>query len=92
MDIDKVFKYKEELENNLTFEEICKCFREIMYAQIAYYGEDNCGSIYNGTYGDEQINQATRVQQKLSTCVDLYNQIISNRRVFDDSYLREKGI
>lgn len=92
MDIEKVFKYKDELENNLTFEEICKCFREIMYAQISYYGEDHKGRIYDGSYSDAQINQATRVQQKMSACVDLYNQIISAHREFDESYLREKGI
>ena len=92
MDIEKVFKYKDELENNLTFEEICKCFREIMYKQISYYGEDHKGIIYDGTYTNEQINQATRIQQTMSSCVDLYNQIISSHRTFDEGYLREKGI
>lgn len=92
MNIEKVFKYKDELESNLTFEEICKCFREIMYEQISYYSEDHKGRIYDGSYSDVQINQATRVQQKMSMCVDLYNQIISGNREFDEGYLREKGI
>ena len=92
MDLDKVFKYKEELEHNLTFEEICKCFREIMYKQISYYSEESKGTVYDGSYDEEQIGQATRLQQRISECTDLYNQIISKHRKFDEEYLRSKGV
>ena len=92
MDLDKVFKYKDELENNLSFEEICKCFREILYEKISYYGEDNKGIIYNGTYSETQVGQATRLQQKISGYIDLYNQIISKHNEFDEEYLRDKGV
>ena len=92
MDLDKVFKYKGELEDNLTFEEICKCFREILYKQISYYGEDSKGIIYDGTYSQTQIEQASRLQQKISGYIDLYNQIISKHNEFDEVYLKDKGV
>lgn len=92
MDLEKVFKYKDELQNNMTFEEIVKCFREILYEPISYWDENHNGIIYDGTYNNAQIEQATRIQQRLSTCLDLYNQIISSHREFDESYLKDKNI
>ena len=31
MNLDKIFQYKEEIEKELTFEEISKLYREILY-------------------------------------------------------------
>ena len=31
MDLDKIFLYKEELQKELTFEEISKLYREVLY-------------------------------------------------------------
>ena len=92
MDIDKIFEFKDMLEHELSFEEICKLFREIFYSQISYYSNTNKGKIYDGSYSQTNIEQATRLQQKLSTCIDLYNQVISQHREFDESYLESKGI
>lgn len=92
MDLVKVFKYKEELETNLTFEEICKCFRELLYEPISYWDTEHNGRIYDGTYSEAQINQATRLQQKISGYVDLYNQILSKHNEFNEDYLRDKGV
>lgn len=92
MDLDKVFAYYDELQNNLTFEEICKLFREIIYDQVSYYSDTNKGKIYDGSYSQTNIEQATRLQQKLSTCIDLYNQVISQHREFDEDYLKSKGV
>lgn len=92
MDLDKIFSYKEEIENNLTFEETCKLFREILYKPISYYSSDNKGLIYDGTYSETQIEQATRLQQKLSGYIDLYNQIVTKHNEFDEGYLRDKGV
>ena len=33
MRIDKIFEYKHKLENDLTFEEISKLYREILYSK-----------------------------------------------------------
>ena len=92
MDLDKIFSYKEKIENDLTFEETCKLFRELLYKPISYYSSDNKGLIYDGTYSETQIEQATRLQQKLSGCIDLYNQIITKHNEFDEGYLRDKGV
>lgn len=92
MNLDKVFAYYDALNHSLTFEEICKLFREIFYEQVSYYSDTNKGKIYDGSYSQVNIEQATRIQQKLSTCIDLYNQVISQHREFDESYLESKGI
>lgn len=33
MNIEKIFEYKHKLENDLTFEEISKLYREILYSK-----------------------------------------------------------
>lgn len=74
----------------LSFEEICKMFREICYDQISYYNDDLKGHIYNGEYDKQQIEQATFLQRKVSTAIDLYSQSIVNKNTFNEDYLRER--
>ena len=75
-----------------SFKEVCKAFREICYDQVSYYAEDNHSSIYDDEekYPQDIIEQATYLQQKLSTIVDLYEQCITDGRKFDWEYLYER--
>lgn len=92
MNLGKIFKIKDYIESELTFEEICKMFREIFYSKISYYDENNKGIIYNGEYSDINIEQATRIQQRLREDIALFEQIMSDKREFDEIYLRSKGL
>lgn len=74
------------------FKEICKAFREICYDQIGYYDSELHGKIYDDEekYPREVIDQATYLQRKISTAVDLYEQCITDGRAFEWEYLYEK--
>lgn len=74
----------------LSFEEICKMFREICYDQVSYYNDDLKGHIYKGDYERKHIEQATFLQRKISTAVDLYSQVLVNKNTFNEDYLRER--
>lgn len=87
--VNEVMKY---VCKHLNFKEICKMFREICYDQVAYYGKDSCSQIYKDTNrGQKNIEQANRLQQKVSCFVDLYEQSITDSREFNEEYLQEKG-
>jgi hypothetical protein len=75
-----------------SLKEVCKAFREICYDQVSYYAEDNCGPIYRDKkkYSQEVIEQATYLQRKMSTVVDLFEQSIVDGRSFDWDYLYER--
>lgn len=89
--MDRVEKQLREVASNLSFEEICKMFREICYDQVAYYSEDKKGHIYNDNeYTQTHIEQATYLQRKVSTAVDLYCQTLVNKNTFNEDYLRER--
>lgn len=74
------------------FKEVCKAFREICYDQIGYFGEDLKAKIYEDKekYPQEVLEQAAYLQRKLSTVVDLYEQCITDGRLFDWGYLNER--
>lgn len=91
LDMDRVQKVLKETISMLSFDEVCKMFREICYDQICYYGEDNKGHIYNNNeYTQKHIEQATYLQRKISTAVDLYAQVIVDKHTFDEKYLEER--
>lgn len=71
----KIFKYKDDLENNLTIEEISKVYREIIYKQYE-------------KFTDKEF-QKIRVYQLLRNTIDIFTQMI-NGRVFDENYLIDK--
>lgn len=71
----KIFKYKDELENNLTIEEISKVYREIIYNQYE-------------KFTDKEF-QKIRVYQLLRSTIDIFTQMI-NGREFDENYLIDK--
>lgn len=87
--IDEAWKY---LDDNLSFMEQCKLFREICYDKISYWSEEHKGIIYNGEYSQKNIEQATSIQQQISTMIDLYSQIINGKREFEERYLKSKGV
>ena len=75
MDMDKIHEYKKELQDNLTFEEISKLYREILY----------------NVYEEFTIEQAYEIHcyQLLRDMIDIFTQML-NGREFDINYLKDK--
>ena len=75
MDMDKIYKYKKELQDNLTFEEISKLYKEILY----------------NIYEEFTIEQAYEIHyyQLLRGMIDIFTQMV-NGREFDINYLKDK--
>lgn len=91
INMDRVEKVIKEVISMLSFEEVCKMFREICYDQICYYSDDSKGHIYNNNeYTQKNVEDATYLQRKVSTAVDLYEQVITDKREFNEDYLRER--
>ncbi len=63
MDLDKIVKYQDELQMNLSFEEISKIYREIMYN-------------YYETFDDYQ---KIHCYQLLRDTIDIFTQMVNGR-------------
>ena len=88
--VNEVLKY---VCSHLDFKEICKMFREICYDQVAYYNNDDCSQIYKDEKRTKvNIEQANRLQQKVSCFVDLFEQSITDYREFNEDFLKSKGM
>ena len=68
MNIDKIFEYKEKLQNDLTFEEISKLYRECMYDE----------------YTKLEYDDAIHMYQILRGCIDIFNQMLKGRKFDKD--------
>ena len=78
----------QELCSKCTLSEVLWIIRNITYDQTAYYSEDEKGIIYNGSYDEGQIHDATNLQREISKFCDLFGQVVINHRNFgDDTYL-----
>ena len=76
--------------SKLSFTEICKMFREICYDQVCYYSEEHKGIIYKEDREPLNKEQACRLQRKVSTAVDIFEQSVVNKRIFEEGYLDER--
>lgn len=92
MNIDKVFNLIDDLQRQYTFEELMKAFREIVYDEVAYHSEANHAPLYSEDRDQLNIEQANRLQQRISAFVDLYTQSIVDKRTFDEGYLKQYNI
>ena len=91
LNMDRVEEVLRYTCSKLNFREVCKMFREICYDQVAYYSNDLCSAIYKDDKRDKlNVEQCNRLQRKVSTAVDLYEQAIIDSRVFDENYLEER--
>lgn len=91
LNMDRVNEVLMYVISKLNFKEICKMFREICYDQVAYYSKDMCSKIYKDEKRDRlNVEQCNRLQRKVSTAVDLYEQAIVDERTFDENYLEER--
>lgn len=90
IDMDRVTIQLLDTISNLSFEEICKMFREICYDQVAYYSDEHKGLIYQVDRSPLNKEQACRLQRKVSTAVDLYSQSVVDGREFEESYLESR--
>ena len=90
LDMDRVYYWVEEVAKNLSFEEICKLFREIAYDQVSYLDKDNCSIIYRSDkYSKLNREQANRFYNQARTICDLFAQSISDKREFNEDYLKD---
>lgn len=88
--VEEVLMY---VSSRLNFKEICKMFRDICYDQVAYYNNDDCSQIYKDENRSKlNVEQSNRLQQKVSCFVDLFEQSITDKREFNEDYLKEKGM
>lgn len=85
--LEKVQPILDEMKN-LNNDEIFWLIRNISYDLVSYYDEEHKGQIYNGSYDQLQIEQATRLQQRLRTIADVMNQVF-NHRNFDNDYFED---
>ena len=77
--------------SKLSFSEVCKMFRDICYDQVAYYSNDLCSPIYKDDKRSKlNVEQCNRLQRKVSTAVDLFEQAVVNSREFDEEYLEQR--
>jgi hypothetical protein len=72
MNIDKVFMHKELLQKALTFEEISKLYREILYNE----------------YENLKEYQQIHCYQLLRGVIDIFTQMVVDGKEFDDDYLK----
>lgn len=63
MNLDKIFQYKEEIEKELTFEEISKLYREILYDK----------------YTDLKEYQQIHQYQLTRDMIDIFTQMMNGR-------------
>lgn len=68
MNIDKIYEYKYKLEKDLTFEEIVKLYREILYDKYAELTDDDAIHCY----------QLTR------SALDIFTQMVEGRKFDED--------
>lgn len=87
MDLEKLEPILNKLES-LSPAEICWLIRNITYHLVSYYNEDNKGPIYDGSYDQTQIEQATRLQQDIRNKVDIFSQVFEHRN-FDNDYFED---
>lgn len=63
MNIDKIFEYKQKLQKDLTFEEISKLYREVLY----------------GEYTKAKDNNIIHCYYLLRDIIDIFTQMINGR-------------
>lgn len=74
MNLDKIFEYKEEIQKELTFEEISKLYREILYDKYKEFVMEEWDKIH--------------CYQILKGMIDIFNQMVEGRK-FDEEYLKD---
>lgn len=74
MDIDKVFEYYNDIQNDLTFEEICKLFREVIYTKYEKFDNEQWDKIH--------------CYQLLKSVINIFEQMVDNDRKFEEDYLK----
>lgn len=74
MDIEKIFKFKKTLQEELNFSEISKLYREILYNE----------------YENLKLNETQKIKcyYLLRSGIDIFTQMINGRK-FDENYLRD---
>ena len=90
LDMERVEEQLQHLVSHCSLNECLKIIREIANDMVCYYSENNKGIIYDGTYTQEQIEQATFLQRKLRDVCDLFAQVVIDKREFNDEYLRKR--
>lgn len=82
LDSDKAMKFMHEMYSQLTFKECMWIFRNMCY-------EAWSNRLTDGSYTDEQQEQATQLKYSISANTDLFTQLISGRNSFNREYLKQ---
>lgn len=73
MNIDKIYDYKHQITKDLSFDEISRLYREILYEKWETFTNDEWQKIH--------------CYQLLRGTIDIFTQMV-NGREFDDDYLK----
>ena len=73
MDIEKIYEYINKIQNDLTFDEISRLYREIIYEKYESFTDKECQKIH--------------CYQLLRGTIDIFMQMV-NGREFDEDYLK----
>lgn len=87
MDLDKLEGIKQTLLE-LNNDELFYVVKNTYYDLVSYYDENHKGKIYDGSYDQESIEQATRLQQHIRNDLDYFHQVIDHR-IFDREYFED---
>ena len=74
MDLDKIFKYKEELKENLSIEEINKLYKELMYDEYQKFTMEEYDKIH--------------CYQVLHSTIGIFDQMLKGNK-FQEGYLKD---
>ena len=87
IDLNKVEPIYDSMKD-LSPAEICWLMRNISYHLVSYYSDEDKGPIYDGSYDQTLIEQATRMQQTIRNNVDVFGQIFDHR-IFENDYFED---
>lgn len=90
INMDRVEANLKSVCSNCTLMELLKIVREVSYDQVAYYGEDSKGHVFNSKFSERGVEQSTCLQRKLSEACDYFGQSIVDRREFEQDYFEER--
>lgn len=93
IDLDRANEMLTQLISKCNLKEIFWILRNISYDQVAYWSQTSHSKIYDeeteGKRTNLNVEQANRLQQQLSSIIDLYEQAILDKREFDEGYLKD---
>lgn len=89
IDLDKMKEIWDLLESRCNYTEIMWLFRNFVYEAIRWSSDSDHGPVYDEGRTRLNTEQANRLQQQISSVVDLFTQSVVSKREFDEGYLKQ---